>query len=69
MPNAMTKVREVLGTLEPRTLTEIRVQTGLEKHEVSMALSYLVKRNKAIRRQILNTGPGATHVWQYTLLE
>jgi DNA-binding transcriptional regulator GbsR (MarR family) len=69
MPNAMIKVREILASSKPRTLTEIRIATGLDKSEVSMALSYLVKSNRASRRQIANPGPGARYVWEYTILE
>jgi len=66
--NAVKKVRAVF--VESSTsllLSQVQAQTGLKAPEVSMALTYLLKRNELAREQIANTtGKGRSTFWSYT---
>lgn len=66
--NAAKKVRAVFVLSNtPLLLSQVQTQTGLKAPEVSMALTYLLKRNELAREQITNpTGKGRSTLWSYT---
>ena len=66
--NAATRVRSIFNSsTTPLLLSQIQSQTGLNATEVSMALSYLMKRKELVREQITNpAGKGRKLLWLYT---
>lgn len=68
--NAVKKVRAVFALSKtPLLLSAVQAQTGLQAPEVSMALTYLLKRNELSRELIANPlGKGRTNLWSYTYI-
>lgn len=66
--NAATRVRAAfISSTQPLLLSQVQSQTGLKAPEISMALSYLMKRKELIRKQITNpAGKGRKLLWLYT---
>ena len=67
MPGAATKIRALLKEhVGEITLSQIRGITGLESHEASMVMSYLMRQRYLSRRKVKSTLPGPKSVWSYT---
>jgi len=68
--NAVTKVRANFGlSSQPLLLSQIQDSTGLKATEVSMALSYLLKRSELTRELIANpAGKGRAFIWSYSYI-